>query len=76
MAVDRASRTLAAMPAATARALTAPWTVVQQWRDVMQGWLGDDWHERAVSWLVAKPLALVVVPLGDSGQSAPVTDVS
>ncbi len=38
-----------------------PWAVVDQWSGVMRGWLGDDWRTEAVSWLVTKPLSILVL---------------
>src|ERR1700712_2624795 len=40
-----------------------PWAVVEQWTDVMQQWLGDDWQSQAITWLITKPLALPVLVL-------------
>jgi small conductance mechanosensitive channel len=37
--------------------------VVEQWGDVMRSWLGEDWRSQALTWLVAKPLAVLVLVL-------------
>jgi small-conductance mechanosensitive channel len=39
----------------------APGVVVEQWTDLMRQWLGDDWRPQLLSWLVTKPLALLVL---------------
>ena len=41
----------------------APWTVFEQWGDLMRTWLGDDWRSQALTWLVTKPLAVLVLVL-------------
>ena len=40
-----------------------PWAVVKEWTDVMQQWLGDDWQSQAITWLITKPLAILVLVL-------------
>jgi small conductance mechanosensitive channel len=40
-----------------------PWAVVEQWTDLMQQWLGTDWKSQAVTWLITKPLAILVLVL-------------
>ncbi|MGZ4476597.1 MAG: mechanosensitive ion channel family protein [Nocardioides sp.] len=44
--------------------MTTPWTTVQDWASVMQRWLGTDWQATITSWLIAKPLAILVLVLG------------
>jgi small-conductance mechanosensitive channel len=38
-----------------------PWAVVEQWTDVMQQWLGSDWQSQVVTWMITKPLAILVL---------------
>jgi moderate conductance mechanosensitive channel len=40
---------------------STPWAVLEQWTDVMRRWLGSDWQTQLVSWLVAKPFAILVL---------------
>jgi moderate conductance mechanosensitive channel len=40
-----------------------PWALVEQWTDVMQDWLGDDWQSQMITWLITKPLAILVLVL-------------
>ena len=40
-----------------------PWAVLEQWTDMMRQWLGSDWQAQLVSWLVAKPFAILVLLL-------------
>ncbi len=40
-----------------------PWAVVDRWSDLMVGWLGQDWQSQAVTWLVTKPLSILVLVL-------------
>ena len=40
-----------------------PWTTVEQWTDVMRQWLGADWRSEAVTWLITKPLAILLLVL-------------
>jgi small-conductance mechanosensitive channel len=44
-------------------AARSPWTVVETWTGVMRRWLGDDWQSQAITWLIAKPFALLVLVL-------------
>ena len=39
----------------------APWTVVAEWTGVLRQWLGDDWRSEAITWLITKPLAIVLL---------------
>ncbi len=41
--------------------VTTPWATVEQWTDVMRGWLGADWRSQAVAWMITKPLAILVL---------------
>jgi small-conductance mechanosensitive channel len=54
------SRNVAAMPTALLDAST-PWAVLEQWTAMMTRWLGSDWQSQLVSWLVAKPVAILVL---------------
>jgi moderate conductance mechanosensitive channel len=38
-----------------------PWAVLEQWTDTMRQWLGADWQSQLLAWLVAKPLAILVL---------------
>ncbi len=38
-----------------------PWATVEQWTDVMRGWLGADWRSQAMAWMITKPLAILVL---------------
>jgi moderate conductance mechanosensitive channel len=38
-----------------------PWAVLEHWTDWMQRWLGTDWQPKVLTWLVTKPLALLVL---------------
>ena len=38
----------------------APWAA-EQWTDLMQEWLGEDWRSQAITWLITKPLAILVL---------------
>jgi small-conductance mechanosensitive channel len=40
-----------------------PWAVAKEWTDVMQNWLGEDWQSQAITWLITKPLAILVLVL-------------
>ena len=42
---------------------TPPWAIVEQWSDVMQQWLGDDWQSQAITWLITKPLSILFLLL-------------
>jgi small conductance mechanosensitive channel len=35
--------------------------VVERWSDLLRGWLGEDWQAQACTWLVTKPLALLLL---------------
>src|SRR4051812_47658697 len=41
--------------------VVAPWTLAQQWTDLMHRWLGTDWQSQLVTWLITKPLAILVL---------------
>ena len=47
----------------TALTSITPWTLVDRATDVMRSWLGDDWQSQAITWLVAKPFAILVLLL-------------
>ena len=38
-----------------------PWAVLEHWTTWMQRWLGTDWGSRLTTWLVTKPLAILVL---------------
>jgi moderate conductance mechanosensitive channel len=38
-----------------------PWAVLEHWTDWMQRWLGTDWQSKLLTWLVTKPLAILVL---------------
>ena len=40
-----------------------PWAVVKDWSDVLQQWLGTDWQSQMVTWMITKPLAILVLVL-------------
>ncbi len=40
-----------------------PWTVLEQWTDLLRQWLGDDWRSQAITWLITKPLAVLMLVL-------------
>ena len=65
LAVAISSRNVAAMPlpptALSAMDVRTPWAVVEQWSDVMRGWLGEDWKTQAITWLVTKPLSILLL---------------
>ena len=68
MDVVISSRNVAAMTLPPSRLdLETPWAVIEDVGDVMRQWLGDDWRTQALTWLITKPLAillLVVVAFG------------
>jgi small conductance mechanosensitive channel len=35
--------------------------VVEQWTDVMRQWLGDDWRSQFTTWMITKPLAILLL---------------
>jgi small-conductance mechanosensitive channel len=39
----------------------SPFAALGRWSDVMHQWLGDDWRTQAVTWLVTKPLAVLLL---------------
>ena len=41
--------------------MKTPWATVENWTDVMRGWLGDDWRTVAITWLITKPLAILLL---------------
>jgi small-conductance mechanosensitive channel len=41
--------------------VVAPWTLARQWTDLMHRWLGTDWQSQLVTWLITKPLAILVL---------------
>jgi moderate conductance mechanosensitive channel len=43
--------------------LPAPWTLGQQWTDLMRRLLGADWHSQLVTWLVTRPVAILLLAL-------------
>ncbi len=43
--------------------IAPPWAVVDRWSDLMVGWLGQDWQSQAVTWLVTKPISILVLVL-------------
>ena len=47
----------------TTSALTSvtPWAILERWTDLMQQWLGQDWQATMVTWLVTKPLAILLL---------------
>jgi moderate conductance mechanosensitive channel len=55
--------TTAAASRASALDVPAPWTVAERWSDLMHGWLGEDWQAQVVTWLITKPLAILVLVL-------------
>jgi moderate conductance mechanosensitive channel len=44
--------------------LTNPEAVAQELADLPSDWLGDDWRSQVISWLVAKPLGILLLLLG------------
>jgi moderate conductance mechanosensitive channel len=40
-----------------------PWAVVKDWSDAMQNWLGHDWQSQVFTWMITKPLAILVLVL-------------
>jgi moderate conductance mechanosensitive channel len=44
--------------------LTNPEAVGQELADLPSGWLGDDWRSQVISWLVAKPLGILLLLVG------------
>ena len=38
-----------------------PWAVVKDWSDAMQHWLGTDWQSQVFTWMITKPLAILVL---------------
>jgi moderate conductance mechanosensitive channel len=38
-----------------------PWAVLEHWTDWMQRWLGSDWESTLITWLVTRPLAILVL---------------
>ena len=44
--------------------LTNPEAVVQELADLPSDWLGDDWRSQVTSWLVAKPLGILLLLVG------------
>ena len=42
-------------------AASTPGAVVAQWADLLRGWLGQDWQAQAFTWLVTKPLAILLL---------------
>jgi moderate conductance mechanosensitive channel len=44
--------------------LTNPEAVVQELADLPSDWLGDDWRSQVISWLVAKPLGILLLLVG------------
>jgi len=43
------------------RDVKPPWAVVEQLGDLMQQWLGRDWKSEAITWLITKPLAILLL---------------
>ena len=43
--------------------IDTPWALVEQWTGVMQDWLGDNWRSQAITWLITKPLAILLLLL-------------
>src|SRR3954469_16572185 len=39
----------------------APWAVVEQLNDVMRQWLGNDWRSQVTTYLVTRPLAILLL---------------
>ncbi len=44
--------------------LTNPEAVAQELADLPSDWLGDDWRSQVTSWLVAKPLGILLLLVG------------
>jgi len=44
--------------------LTNPEAVVQELADLPSDWLGDDWRSQVISWLIAKPLGILLLLVG------------
>ncbi len=44
--------------------LTNPEAVAQELADLPSDWLGNDWRSQVISWLVAKPLGILLLLLG------------
>jgi small conductance mechanosensitive channel len=40
---------------------STPGAVVERWSDLLRGWLGEDWQSQAFTWLVTKPLAILLL---------------
>ncbi len=40
-----------------------PWAVLEQWTGWLQGWLGRDWEGQVVTWVLTKPLSVLVLAL-------------
>ena len=41
--------------------IKTPWAVVEEWTGLLRQWLGDNWRSEAITWLITKPLALVLL---------------
>jgi small conductance mechanosensitive channel len=48
---------------ASAPHVPAPWAVGDWWSHLMHGWLGEDWESQVVTWMITKPLAILVLVL-------------
>jgi small-conductance mechanosensitive channel len=56
------SRNVAAMTGpSSVLDVPGPWDALDRGGDLMQSWLGADWRPQLVSWLVTKPLAILVL---------------
>jgi small-conductance mechanosensitive channel len=55
------SRNVAAMTSPLSSEISTPWAVVAELTDVMNEWLGDDWRSQAITWLITKPLSILLL---------------
>ena len=40
---------------------STPWALVERWSDLLRGWLGEDWQTLALTWLVTRPLSILLL---------------
>jgi small-conductance mechanosensitive channel len=55
------AHSITAMASGQPMDVQTPWAVIQDWSDAMQQWLGDDWQSEAFTWVITKPLAILVL---------------
>ncbi len=63
MSISMSSMSIAPVTSGLPSDVQTPWAVVKEWSDVMQQWLGDDWQSQIITWLITKPLAILVLVL-------------